>query len=263
LTDLLSVMRVMRFALENPCEQHDSKMAQQLKLSSVVIERYLSELLQAGLLTADSASRFRPERRVFQPGPLALQMAAAVAANYPVARIAAPVLRELADATGERAVLNVYVPSLKSVVCVAMQQGSHPLQYDVDVGEVKALHAGASGKVVLARLSPSEIKTVLESTLEQVTDRTDINAASISLEIDEIRRQGYAVSRGQRIHGAVGVATSLLMPGGLPGSLVLTIPEYRFQEDSSAMICEKIILSAQKLEQLFAASPFPLHLSDI
>ena len=254
-------MKVMNYALDHPCEEHDSQMAQQLKLSPVVIERCLSELLQAGLLTADSASCFSPDRRAFQPGPLALQLGAAIAANYPIARIADPVLRELAYATGERAVLNVYVPSLKSVVCVAMQQGSHPLQYDVDVGEVKALHAGASGKVVLARLSPSEIEIILASTLERVTDKTDVNAASISLEIDKIRRQGYAVSRGQRIVGAVGVATSLLMPGGVPGSLVLTIPEYRFQVASSALIHEKIILSARKLEQLFAVSPFPLHLS--
>lgn len=253
MADLVSVFRVMCYALEHPCADHDSEAAQQLDLSPALVERCLRDLLKAGLLTLDATYRFTSERRIFQPGPRALQLTAAVAANYPITRIADPVLRELANATGERAVLNAYVPSLKAVVCVAMQQGPCPLQYDVEVGEVKALHAGASGKVVLARLSLSEIETILASRLERVTDNTEINVVSLRAELEVIQQQGYALSRGQRIEGAIGIAASLSMPGGAPGSLVLTIPEHRFQEDSVTLISAKIIESARKLEQLFTA----------
>lgn len=253
MTDLATTCRVLCHVLNHPGSAADALAAQKMGLSLAAMERCVRELVKAGMLMPGSTSPFEDTAGDFEPGPLALMLLASVQDNYPIARVASPVLRALAAATGERVVLNAYVPSLRAAVCVAMQPGTQPLQYHVDVGEVKSLHAGASGKAVLAQLSDAEVDACLAIPLRKVTPLTTVDIPTLRREVEEIRRAGFAVSKGQRIEGAVGLAAVVVMPGGAPGSLVITVPEHRFNDAMLPSLRAQIVACADQLACMFRA----------
>jgi len=70
--------------------------------------------------------------------------------------VARPMVRELADATKETAILTVY--HNQDVICIDKVETSHPVRLTLEVGTHRAPHAGASSKVLMAHLPDKEIR---------------------------------------------------------------------------------------------------------
>ncbi len=85
---------------------------------------------------------------------------------------AAPVLRQLRDATGESAQL--YVPDGDHRICVASLESPHGLRTIVDVGAVLPIGVGSAGRVLLGELEGSR-----REWLESVGER-EAGVASVS-----------------------------------------------------------------------------------
>lgn len=140
-----------------------------------------------------------------------------------------PVMRRLSIESGETTTLNTYAPGALSAVCVMVEHSPAPLHYVLEVGDHKPLHAGASGKVILAQLRPEALDDViLRSGLPALTRRTQTDPAKLRRDLQRIRRQGYCSSRGHRLDGAVAFACATFRAGEVHGSLVITIPQYRY-----------------------------------
>ncbi|NEI72425.1 helix-turn-helix domain-containing protein [Rhizobium lusitanum] len=147
--------------------------------------------------------------------------------------ISLPAMQRIAKEFNETVLLAVYDPARRGMFFSASVESTHPLRYVIEMNKWMAIHASASGFAILAFLSDEEVETIINQThLSPLTANSITNAAEVRLELAKVRRQGYALSRGQRIPGAVGLAVPIFdSMHQVVGDICVTIPEQRF--DSS------------------------------
>ena len=139
-------------------------------------------------------------------------------------RIADPVLRQLAAETGETAVITRRVGL--SAVCLHRVESTQPLRVTLEPGSMAPLHAGATGRVLLAYTPPEIIEEVIARGLERVTRQSPDEPLLRSL-LAETREAGVARSEGELISGAVGIAAPIFRDGGIVGAVGVIGPAAR------------------------------------
>ena len=143
-------------------------------------------------------------------------------------------MEELAAITEETVMLGVMI-GLRQVRVLSI-----PSKHDLRVveGSRKAAYifAGAGSQVLLAQLKDDELKTALKHfKIEKLTSLTVVDKEAMLARIQKIRQQGYAVSSGERMLGAMCVAAPV-RNYILPTSLLIMGPESRMKEKTASFV---------------------------
>lgn len=206
--------------------------------------RVLSHLEASGLVQQD------PETERYGLGLGFLRLAWKAADRNPVREVALPVLKALVDGTGETALLALYDPLRHEMLLAATVDSPHPIRQIRQVGEWLPVTAGATGLAILAFLPDAEQRTILAQPLPAITPQTVTNAAALALALSRIRQQTYAITRGERTPGAVGIAAPIFGPGGaVIGSIGITLPEQRFQPNDEQEQAAQVIAAARSITE--------------
>jgi DNA-binding IclR family transcriptional regulator len=139
-------------------------------------------------------------------------------------RIADPVLQYLVEETGETAVITRRVGL--SAVCLHQVQSSQPLRVSLEPGSMSPLHAGATGRVLLAYALPEIVEEVIALGLDQVTPATP-DESVLRATLAETRETGVAQSVGELVSGSVGIAAPIIREQGIVGAVGIIGPEGR------------------------------------
>jgi IclR family acetate operon transcriptional repressor len=139
----------------------------------------------------------------YRLGPAALPLAHAYVLGNDLTRVALPVLQELARSSEETASLFVRMGFKR--VAVQRVEGINPIRFSLPIGQRLPLHVGA-GKVLAAAMPPEEIQRWMDELEESYREKEEPFLRQALLEdLDTIRRQGYAVSLGERLEGTFAV----------------------------------------------------------
>lgn len=171
-------------------------------------------------------------------------MSAAVLADAALYTAARPALRALSDATGETATLHLRAGD-RNVLVLGVESADQVLRRAATVGETTGLGTGSSGRSILAFLKPAEAEPV-------ITAAEDSSALRKAL--DEIRRDGYALSFGANHPGVHGIAAPVLSTfdgPGAPMSVALSGPADRWTGDRMVSFADKLITTCAQLSELF------------
>jgi len=122
------------------------------------------------------------------------------------------------------------------------------------VNEWLPVHGGASGRALLAFLPEEERRAVLTSPLPALTDRTITDPQVLEDSLAEIRRRGYAISRGERAAGGVGIAAPVLGEGRLLGVVGIGMPEQRFAASLERRLARRVLAAAAAVAQAVGAA---------
>jgi len=123
-------------------------------------------------------------------GPAVARMAMAAVQNTDVMVVAPPLLRELAQRTGETVSLGVL--SGGEIVFVFRESGHHAVQVRSELGARRPLHATAVGKAFLAGLEPARrAETIERLSMESFTEATDTDRGRLAAALDEARERGW------------------------------------------------------------------------
>jgi IclR family KDG regulon transcriptional repressor len=144
--------------------------------------------------------------------------------------IARPVMENLRDQCGEEIAL--YVIEGDRRVCVDRVESLHEIAKVGPVGTYYPLHAGASGKVLLAYL-PEDRRSAItgKGRLEKYTSLTITDYKKLEKDLDAIRHKGYAVSRGEREPDAFSVTAPVWDAGGrVVASISISGPNFRLTD---------------------------------
>lgn len=201
------------------------ELAAHLAMSKSTVHRMLSSLTLVDWLQYDE----RVKR--YTVGFELYRMAMVLSQNTPLVHVARPYLDKISKATGESVILCYYRATDRKVVFLDLVESIHPLRYEVKLGVPRLLHAGATGRSIMAFLSPEIQREMIETGLEQITDRTLVQPELLEAKLAETRSLRYAVSSGERIPGAISVAAPFWDATGLIGSIALTVPEQRVTSD--------------------------------
>ncbi|QPP05446.1 IclR family transcriptional regulator [Streptomyces bathyalis] len=198
-----------------------SRIARELGLSKAVVHRILQTLVARGMVTLDQHTR------LYQLGPTAAALGARALRDLDLRAVAANTLRRLQEETRETVTLTALVPGGRAYVDQIVS--THEVKMTVELGRRFPLHAGSSGKAVLAFLPEGRREEILAAGLPALTGSTPTDAARLRAELDSVRDSGYASSAGERQADAGSVAAPVFgLDGDVRGAVSVCGPRSRF-----------------------------------
>jgi len=244
LRTIARVIEVLEHLAEYPEGLTISEMAELLGMpisSGHVLIRRLTEM---------DCLRRRPGERRFQTGPRMVRFAIRVAGSMEVIAVARPFITDLAKKTHE----DVYLALVEdqSVIYADRATGTQSLRLDFALGQPRALHATAVGKLYLAMLQESEARARLRRLkFQRFTRKTLTDASSLDRALRSIRRLGYAITEDEHIDGVSAVAAPIRgSVGQFLGAVALPLPRKRFKEHGRALVREVLSTAERISEQL-------------
>jgi DNA-binding IclR family transcriptional regulator len=194
------------------------------------ILRLTQSLIRARLVLRLDDGRFRL-------GPEALRLGGLYQQAYDVGAVIVPVLRELAEQTGESVIFHVREGERR--VCLHRVESSNPVRYHVREGDVLPLERGAGGRVLLAF------------------------AGAKGEPYETIRRQLHHAGFGDRSPEVSGVSAPVFGPGdALIGAMTVSGPSSRVDARFARKVVPLLLAAAARATRslggnadVFKASP--------
>jgi len=208
-------------------------------LSKGTAFRLLAGLAERGIVLKD------PTSATYMLGPGLLRLVqGALSGISSIAVLGHGTLTELARTSGETAAL--HVQSGIDRVCVDEAPSPQPLRYTSGVGAVMPVNYGAAGKVLLA-FAPEEETRRSVALLESAHD---VDGQRLKRALTQVRRDGYGLSRGERVEGASAISIPV-RAGMLAFSLSLLGPTTRLPKEHLLELLKPMRAAADSLESLF------------
>lgn len=182
--------------LEAPTPPLLTQLATTHELAKSTTSRILSALERQGLVARDGVG-------AFIPGPALTRFARTRAGEPDLVSQYRPLLERLAAVTGETA--NLAIAANDAVELLDQVDGQYLLGTRNWVGSSVPLHCSSLGKVLLA-FGAAEIPP---GRLERRTDKTIATRAELVIELEQVKRRGFAVIRDELEAGLTAVAAPI------------------------------------------------------
>lgn len=233
-------MAVMTAIAEADSEVAIIDLAKRLDLPQSTCHRLLDLLAADGFVTRNA------KLRRYGPGPSLQRVAALVAGRTDLGKVALPIIERLTAESGETSLVGRYSELDRTLFFTQAVDAPNPLRYRIDLYVPEPVALGASGRAVVAWLSRDE----QEAAFEPVRDRWP-SFEAFEAELQEIRDRGFALSSGEKIDEAVGIAAPVRGLGDkLIGSITTTIPRQRFDKRRLGEIAALVMEAAKQVSLL-------------
>ncbi|HUV16813.1 MAG TPA: IclR family transcriptional regulator [Pelolinea sp.] len=199
--------------------------ARKAGLSSSTAGRLMANMKSLGMLNQD------PESQAYMMGAKVLAWAGIYTVTSDIRSISLPVMVRLQEETRET--ISLYVLEGNERVCVERLESPETVRIVARIGRRIPLYAGSAGKVFLAFLPDARRDEILNSIdLKPMTRRTITDLDELKSDLNKIHRRGFAVSKGEWILEAAGVAGPIFdQYGRITAALTISGPAQRFTEE--------------------------------
>lgn len=180
-----------------------------------------------GSLTRDGFVDYEPDGRRYHLGLRVFQLGQRVSNHHGFAGAARPILQKVTEATGEATILSVR--DGHHHLTVNKVDGPQMFRVTSDPGHLGMLHTTAVGKALVAFAADDERGQLLEELqLEPLTERSITDREAFKAEIEQIRRQGFALMDEENEVGMRAIAVPVLNGQGVAfASLATAAPVFR------------------------------------
>ncbi|MBV9101357.1 MAG: IclR family transcriptional regulator [Candidatus Dormibacteraeota bacterium] len=221
------------------------EVSERLRMSRSTTYRYLQSLRSYDLLEEAE------DGRGFRLGPRVLRLAKAVRQGLGVPEVALPIMRELMLETDETVLLTRR--SGANVVCVERVSSQHPIRLSYERGHIVPVHAGASAKVLLAYADPSEVDELLKNPLPRLTKHSVTEPAKLRRQLEQIRREGFAVSHGEADANVTGIAAPIRDGADrVVAALSIAGVDFRIVDEAIPRLTACVVRAAQQISDRLA-----------
>lgn len=234
----LRALRLLKlFTIQRP-EMSLAELSKASGLNKTTTHRLLRALQSEGLIERNAVTA----GYTLGAGLMALGVQALASSD--LRRRARPLLRTLANETGETATLEV--PVEDAMLILDEVTGRHVIGAAGNVGTRWPLHATSTGKAVLA-FDDNGLARLAEP-LEALTSKTLTRKDSFQPQFIDIRRRGYAVTVDELEDGFTAIATVIRSAlGDVQGALSIGGPTQRLTAARRAEIGTSLCRVAQRL----------------
>lgn len=228
-----------------------SELGRRLGVSKPAAQRALQALAESGWI---HRSDEQPGRWVLTVKVVAL--AAEVGGELGLRDVARPVMRGLADSTGEA--IHVSVLDGADVVTIDQIDSTHVLRIHWSTGTRSPAYASASGKAMLAALPVDDRDRHLPAELDSMTAHTITDRDGLHRELDVIADRGYSLQLGELRDDVASVAAPILARPGHPVAAVsIFMPAHRFPEDQTEHLGTLVTKAAATISTSLGISSGP------
>lgn len=221
----------------------------------------LKELSAASSLAVSTTSRLldslelhgfverEAETKRYELGRTCFLLAAKSKPRTDLVSLTHPVLQWLVDKTGEDAGLAELHGT--HAVIIDRVEGGHALKIIDVISKPEPLNCGAFRKVLLAYQSDAWIDSYIRShVFERFTARTITTGAGIRREIAKIRKLGYALSYGERLKDAGGIAAPVFDSSGrIRAAIQIVVPVTRMSASTTKHNIGAVVRAARECTQ--------------
>lgn len=159
-----------------------------------------------------------------------------------IRKVSLPTMHKLVDLSSETVELNIR--DGLSRVCVEKVDSPQTVRNFVRIGERKPLHLGASGKVLLTFMSEVEREKILYNIVRD----EHLDKAALARDIEKIKAQGYAVTRGERIPDSFAIAAPLFdREDQTVASLTIAGPLQRLTDERERELVEMLLKASMEI----------------
>lgn len=215
-------------------------------LTRPTAHRLLASLAAEGFLDHDGLSG------KWVPGPELYLLGAIAAERYDITGVARPIVRTLADATGESAFLSARRGD--ETVCLLREDGAFPIRSHVLYEGIRfPLGVASAGLAILAFLPDGVVDRYL-ATADLTAFGPTHHPARVRERIVQTREAGYAVNPGLIVEGSFGLGAAVFDVAEQPAwALSLTGIEARFAAERRAELGRLLLAHAHRLTMALRA----------
>ncbi len=218
-------------------------------LPKPTLHRMLQQLEGAGLLQRESDGRH------YGTGVRLRRLAENLLRNDTFHGARHAVLRRLVDELGESC--NITALTGGEVVYLDRVETAAPLRFYLAPGSRVPAHCSASGKLLLAQMTPAQRQRLLgHAPLMAYTPKTLTDLARLETELTTVRRNGYALDNEEFLPGLLCVAVRVPADGGRSSLCVaVQAPVMRLPLDKAASVLPALQRAAQALADIEREAP--------
>lgn len=229
------VVEIIRFFAE-----HGETTLKELSLALALAPSTCHRLLE--LLGRDGIVEHNVVHRRYRIGREFFRIGALVQSKHDVRAIALPFLRKLVDACDETSVLNLYVPSDGKMFFAEKVDSSMMLRYQLPMNMPMSVLWGASGRSILAFLDKDEVDRIYAAEGRAPGSGEALPSRRVlEKDLTAIRQNGYDITYGQKIAGAVGISAPVFgADGKVLGSIGVTVPATRIAAKDRPRLAELV-----------------------
>jgi IclR family transcriptional regulator, acetate operon repressor len=210
------------------------------------LHRMLQQLESAGLLQREA------DGRQYGTGVRLRRLAENVLLNDTLHGARHRVLRQLVEEVGESCNLTALAGS--EVVYLDRVETPAPLRFYLHPGSRVPVHCSASGKVLLAQMTPAQRHRLLaHAPLQRYTDHTITELDRFEAEMKRVRRDGYAFDDEEFLPGLLCVAVRVPAASGRSNLCVaVQAPVLRLTPDKAMQLLPALQRAARALGDIEA-----------
>ena len=169
-----------------------------------------------------------------------------------VVDVAAPHMRALRDRTGETTQLAIY-SGKGTGTYVNVIEGTHAVRSVSPIGLRFPAAATSTGKALLA-MQPEDERERVARSLKRYTDQTIVDRRALLDELETIRREGYAINRGEYRAEVGGIAMPLRLADGTTiAAFGFCVPRFRFEHLDHAELADLLRRTRMQIERELGA----------
>lgn len=240
-TTLLRVTAILDcFSIDNPA-LGVREVARRVNMSSSAAGRLMQAMRDMNILTQDTKTS------LYSMGLRPLAWAGVYSSTLDVRNIALPFLHELHHDTMET--ISLYLMDGNDRVCIERLESPQNVRIIARIGRRLPLYAGSAGKVFLAFLPAKRRDEIIDSTeLIPLTAKTIVDKENLLSELETIRKQGFAVSRGEWLLDASGVAAPIFdQTGSVVAAVTISGPGQRFTPEKMEEYSRMVVRVARQI----------------
>jgi DNA-binding IclR family transcriptional regulator len=164
-----------------------------------------------------------------------------------LAKKAAPLLEIMSEQTGESSNLAVLIDG--QITYIAQRQSSQLMKTFVQLGERSPVHCTGVGKILISDLSEDDIKLIIKNHgLKKFTPQTITNLKDLLAELEEVKRNHYALDHEEREEGVFCIAAPVYNSSRkVIAAISISGPTVRLKEEGMKEIVTLLKVNAQLL----------------
>lgn len=160
------------------------------------------------------------------------------------------VMRALRDETRESVMLGIILESKGTIL--EQVPSTYPVKLFVEPGTQFSLHSSVGGKCILAFLPEDKrIEILKDKKLARFTKNTIVSKKEFNVDLQEVRKKGYAIDNGEDIQGINCVGAPIFNEYGYPiAALWITgpngrLPAKQFEKNGKIVVKYAMEISAK------------------
>ncbi|MDR6123117.1 IclR family KDG regulon transcriptional repressor [Bacillus sp. SLBN-46] len=219
-----------------------TEISSRTSLSLATIHRFIQTMMARGYIEQDPiSSRYKLSKQFVRLGGIVVR-------GLDLVQTAMPYLQELSNNTSQNCNLSVYDQG--KVLCLINIESFKSFFMGIKVGQSLPVYGGALSKVILAHLPTDLISSLISHDLPSFTPQTISHRDLLINELEKIRHQGYAESRGELTIGEAAIAAPIYdYSNEVVAGISLSGPEHHYVEEKQIEFKRLLLETASRISE--------------